>query len=143
MMAAEFYNEVARFWSKVDKSGACWLWTGEKNNQGYGRFVFWHEGGRSRSLAHRLSAELNGTLLAEADVLLHSCDTPACVNPAHLTVGTQALNMQDAMAKGRTNLTGLSAHYSRSCKTCEVVFTGRPNRRYCDLHQPKSKRRAA
>ena len=36
-------------------------------------------------------------------LVLHSCDNPSCVNPDHLRVGTQAENIQDRDAKGRTH----------------------------------------
>lgn len=43
-----------RFWSKVDRSGVCWLWTGKLNNRGYGLFRIDHR----MTCAHRVSYEL-------------------------------------------------------------------------------------
>ena len=98
-----------RFWSRVNRDGDCWLWEGEKNNQGYGRFTFWHDGKRTRVLAHRLAAQLAGTRLDPGLVLRHQCDTPACVRPTHLLTGTQSENLRDARDRGRLNLEGLRA----------------------------------
>jgi hypothetical protein len=99
-----------RFWQKVDKTSSpsgCWLWTGEKNNQGYGRFDLWENRRRYRRFAHRFVLELEGVELRRGDVVMHGCDNPPCCNPDHLSVGTQTDNMRDAMAKGRMNLGGL------------------------------------
>lgn len=86
-----------RFWSKVDKTGDCWVWTGKRNGSGYG--MFWVPPREER--AHRVSILLrDGELDAEA-VVLHLCDNPACVNPEHLEVGTQADNLRDCREKGR------------------------------------------
>lgn len=87
-----------RFWTKVRKGQPreCWLWTASENNEGYGRFRL---NGKSRS-AHVVS-----WLFAHGDTagmcVLHKCDTPLCVNPAHLWLGTHADNMADMAAKGR------------------------------------------
>lgn len=75
----------------------CWLWTGALNNKGYGHAGY---GNRKTISASRLSyiafigdpGELN---------VLHKCDTPSCVNPDHLFVGTQHENIKDCIAKGR------------------------------------------
>ena len=108
-MSALQPHEVKRFWSKVDRAGDCWIWTGELNNHGYGRFATWTGGRRVRYLAHRLAFELTQGPLG-ALVARHTCDNPPCCNPEHLEVGTQADNLRDAVSRGRANLSGLHAY---------------------------------
>jgi hypothetical protein len=91
-----------RFWRYVQKTDGCWPWTGSINNKGYGQLGI-SRGNRSRAVyAHRFSYELHVGPIPPGMGLLHSCDNPPCVNPAHLSVGTQRDNMLDAAAKGRT-----------------------------------------
>lgn len=100
--------EVDRFWSRVDRSSnGCWLWTGEVQNRGYGVFYTYSGGKRIKHLAHRYSLALV-TPLVPGLVCRHSCDTPRCVNPSHLSQGTQLDNMRDAIERGRMNMSGLA-----------------------------------
>ena len=107
-----FLDQVmtARFRGKVDVAGVadCWLWTGQKNNQGYGRFDVWNNGKRTRLLSHRVAVTLANNAEIGQRILLHSCDNPPCCNPAHLRAGTQTDNMRDAAIKNRVNLAGLA-----------------------------------
>ena len=84
-----------RFQSKINKTETCWLWTGNKLKGGYGLFK-----ADKQRLAHRVSY-FYATGTYPTGVLRHSCDNPACVNPAHLTDGTQQENIDDMMLKGR------------------------------------------
>lgn len=75
----------------------CWLWDAGCSGKGYGQF--W-DGERLRG-AHRVAFELYiGTVPCGLHVL-HKCDVPRCVNPAHLWLGTNADNMADRDNKGR------------------------------------------
>jgi len=99
-MAVSKLSVEERFWSKVDRSAGpegCWLWTGSGDPKGYG--TFWHDG-RTRK-AHRASWLLFKGGIPEGIWVLHRCDNPPCVNPAHLWLGTNADNVADMMRKGR------------------------------------------
>jgi hypothetical protein len=89
-----------RFWKKVEKTDACWIWNGGKQDGGYGVIG---SGGKSgkQLLAHRYSYQLHKGIIPESMVVMHSCDNPSCVNPDHLSIGTFKDNTQDALKKGR------------------------------------------
>lgn len=73
---------VARFWSKVDKSGDCWLWKAGENGGGYGAFYAGPVAGMVS--AHRFAYELALGPVPVGKQLDHLCRVPKCVNPAHL-----------------------------------------------------------
>lgn len=81
---------------RVPESG-CWLWTSYADPRGYGKACV---NGRVVG-AHRLALQLFAAVPAEGLHVLHRCDVPSCVNPAHLFVGTHTDNMRDASRKGR------------------------------------------
>ena len=89
----------AMFWKSVDKNcpGGCWLWTGWKLNSGYGETTV-----RSRKITvHRLSYIIANGPIPAGKLVMHTCDVPICVNPAHLRLGTDADNQADKKAKNR------------------------------------------
>lgn len=89
-----------RFWKFVDKQSDCWIWIGNKRGN-YGSFSV---GSRSLGsvLAHRFSWSMYSKQeTPKGMVIMHSCDNPLCVNPAHLSVGTYMENTHDMLKKGR------------------------------------------
>ncbi len=78
---------------------SCWLWVGYKSPKGYGIIGGSREKGATR--AHRHIYEVFKGKIPEGLVIRHTCDTPACVNPEHLIVGTQADNVKDCQTRGR------------------------------------------
>lgn len=90
-------NDLHRFALKVATAPGCWLWQATLNEHGYGVFYF---RGRLR-LAHRAAWEMLRGPIPDGLIVLHSCDTPACVNPDHLSLGTVLDNVRDMDAKGR------------------------------------------
>lgn len=81
------------------QENGCWIWTGRRTVRGYG--VIWF-GRRFAARAHRIAYVLaHGRLLDQHEVVRHACDNPACVNPAHLVIGTQSDNVQDMIERNR------------------------------------------
>lgn len=95
-------NEALRnkLFSKVSVSDSgCWNWTGGKSPSGYGVITV---NGKTMS-THRLSYALTNGDIPAGMLVMHSCDNPSCINPKHLSAGTQKDNMQDASIRGRCN----------------------------------------
>lgn len=90
-------SERVQFYT--DKSGECWVWTGAKNLQGYGKLKT-DEG--PIKAAHRLAWEIANGPIPEGRLVLHRCDNPSCVRPEHLFLGTYVDNHQDMIQKGRS-----------------------------------------
>lgn len=90
---------LERFHAKyqVATDSGCWLWTGAKTH-GYGEVSYKHS---KRLRAHRISWTIHHGKIPDGLCVLHKCDTPLCVNPEHLFLGTQADNLKDCYEKGR------------------------------------------
>jgi hypothetical protein len=92
--------DVSRFLKKIyipaGDSDQCWLWQAGTDPAGYGQF---HLKGKNIK-AHRVSYMFFRGSIGDFNVC-HSCDTPACCNPAHLWLGTDQANMDDKYQKGR------------------------------------------
>jgi hypothetical protein len=92
------------FWSNVSWAySGCWLWQRFKDINGYGVAQF---NGRHWK-THRISYFLQKGDIPDNLCVLHTCDTPACVNPEHLWLGTMKQNTHDMLKKERD---GHTAH---------------------------------
>jgi hypothetical protein len=128
-------TEKERFWSKVDKNGDCWEWTGTLSSGGYGRF---RSHGRLVN-AHRFSWEDKFGPAPTGLYVCHRCDNPRCVRVEHLFLATPSENEKDCVRKGRHS--GASKthcnrghHFTeantriepcsgrRKCRTCERIL---------------------
>lgn len=96
----------------------CWLWESRADRGGYG---WLKEIGRKYLRAHRLSWTLHRGEIPPGMCVLHKCDTPACVNPDHLFLGTHLDNARDRVQKGRGRggSMGMAGKFNPSVKLTE------------------------
>lgn len=121
-MRPKFTSLAEKLEAYSDRSGgpdSCWLWLKASSPFGYGVI---YDGTRNR-MAHRMAWEIAHGPIPTGLLVCHVCDTPACINPSHLFVGTQGDNINDMFRKGRgvvgernfnTKLTGDEVRQIRS-----------------------------
>lgn len=147
-------TEADRFWAKVDKSGTCWIWTGNTNADGYGKF--WHDG--ESGYAHRWSYEKHYRPLRAGETVDHLCRQTSCVNPDHLDAVSVMENSRRALfgtaVRGQKTTTCLRGHPKEPwnvyihgnhyhCKECRRTEARERHRRNRDEYNRRRRERYA
>ena len=98
-ITADRLKQVVEANSDKNSENTCWLWTGNRDDDGYGRLKI---DGKTYK-AHRLSYQAYKGKFEPSFKVCHTCDNPPCVNPDHLFLGSTENNVRDSLAKGRRN----------------------------------------
>ena len=104
---------IQRFWAKTVQQGSCLVWTGaQKIGRDGSRLYGLFNDGQKMVQAHRFIYERCVEPLGN-HILMHSCDIPSCIALQHLSPGTQAQNVADCIAKGRSHGPPRKTHCSK------------------------------
>lgn len=92
------------FWKRVDigSPNSCWEWLARKH-KAYGQLTYQGIPYKAHRLAWTLHYKQN---IPEGKVIMHLCDNPGCCNPAHLKLGTQLENIQQAVLQKKYHRPG-------------------------------------
>jgi hypothetical protein len=101
----------------INDEDSCWLWTGGKDKDGYGKVGF----NKKHYRAHRIMYLLENGPIEEGNFVCHTCDNPSCVRPSHLWQGTILENNRDKESKGRGNKIVGENHANSKLTDKEVV----------------------
>ena len=122
MSAIDLWNSY--FKSRVNENNGCLEFAGARCPAGYGRVGYKNKVWQS----HRLSYLLYYGEFDKALFVCHRCDNPPCINPEHLFLGTSRDNVDDMLAKGRSQKCRGESH-SQSRLTEKDVLSIRMDRR--------------
>lgn len=126
------------FIDRLERSGDCLEYVGPRHRDGYGKFG---AGGRG---AHVYSYLTFVSEIPEGKQVLHTCDNPPCVLPAHLWLGTHDDNMKDKTKKGR-NISGgkkgkTYPHLQKNKPDCGHEYTYAHGRKFCRVCKNEKQR---
>jgi len=96
MRGSSTEEKLSSYSIPIPESG-CHLWLKSVNHAGYGQMYF----RKQVWLAHRVSWTIRRGEIPDGLHVLHQCDTPSCINPDHLFLGTNHDNVVDKVMKGR------------------------------------------
>lgn len=96
--SAKFCSDRCHILSTAVRRGECLICERGLDEDGYGTLKL---SGRRHRKAHRASYEEFKGPIPPGMMVCHSCDTPACIEPEHLFLGTALCNKTDSVTKGR------------------------------------------
>lgn len=121
---------------RIDRTGACWIWTGPLQKNGYGAARWKVDGEWGHSRVHRLMYEDSYGPVPPGLEIDHTCKVRACCKPSHLRAITHAENCQDRSSNGppRADVCGRGHAYAdpgvtylypngrRGCRPCLTLL---------------------
>lgn len=117
-------EQTDQFWSRVNKTASCWLWTAGAC-RGYGSYWVGRHPTRKRYGAHRVSFALHHGYVPP--IVDHICHTPLCVNPHHLRPATAKQNQENRLptSSNKSGVRGVRWRADRRKWRAEVKHLGK------------------
>jgi hypothetical protein len=129
-------DTAERFWSHVDRSGDCWVWTGSLNHLGYARFFVTIAPRQRVSLgAHVWAWQMVNGPVPEGKELDHLCRNRACVRPDHLEAVTHHENVLrgETLAAANVRKTHCPQGHPYSPENTYILHAGNGTQRQCKI----------